>query len=365
MVYLKDRHLLDFLGLDQETTAVYEALLTADAGPAAVSAITGLAESNVHAALAALAEMGLVRRPARGSDDWCAIRPELAFAALVHQHEADMARKYQQLAAAAAAATTVWSARLQHSAGTFEPLQGCADALAEASRLAAQATNEYSLVTPAARRALTALHTNPSALEAAVARGVSVRTLFHDSIRSDRAALPVARRLAVVGAHVRTAPIPPLPLVICDRQVALIPGGQARREAALIIREPAIVAPLLAIFEHSWDAAIPLGARTTPNGRTGPTAAERALLQLLAAGLTDEAAAKRLGVSERTAQRHLKTAMIKLQATSRFQAGHNAAQRGWLSATPDHGNNGRTDQELSRRPGIEHANSVPHPEWAQ
>jgi DNA-binding CsgD family transcriptional regulator len=357
--------LLNFLGLDKKTTTVYEALLAADAGPAALSVITGLAEGDVHAALAALAKLGLVRGPTGASNNWCVIRPELAFTALVHQHEADVARKYQQLAAAAAAATTMWSARLRHGAGTFEPLQCFGDALAEAGRLAEQATSGYSLVTPADHRALTALHSNPSILEAAVARGVSVRALFHDSSRSDRATLLVARRLAVAGAQVRTAPIPPLPLVICDRQAALIPGGHGRREAALIIREPAIVAALQAIFEHSWDAAIPLGARTTSNGQAGPTAAERALLQLLAAGLTDEAAAKRLGVSERTAQRHLKTAMTKLQATSRFQAGHNAAQRGWLSATPDHGNNGRPAQDLSSHPGIAHANSVPHPEWDQ
>lgn len=364
--------MLNFLGFDKNTTAVYEALLTADAGSAAASIITGLAESDVRAALAALAKLGLVRGPVSASDDWRAVRPDQAFAALVHEHEADLARKNHQLAAlraAAAAAATIWSARIEHSGGSFEPLQDCPDALAEAGRLAARATSEYSLITPPGARALTALHSDAPLLEAAVTRSVSVKALFHDSSRSDRAALPVAQRLALAGAHVRTAPIPPLPMVICDREIALIPGGQGRREAALIIREPAIVAGLLAIFDNSWDTAIPLGALTTPDGKTGPTAAERALLQLLAAGLTDEAAAKRLGVSERTAQRHLKTAMTKLEATSRFQAGHNAAQLGWLSATPAHRNNGRATQELSQHPEVVHsianANSTPHPEWDQ
>lgn len=357
--------MLDFLGLDQKTAAVYEVLLVADAGPAEVALTTGLPDSDVHAALCALAGLGLIRGPVSCSGNWRAVRPDLAFAALAHEHEAEVARKHSQLAAAAAAATTAWSARPQHSADSFEQLADWRDALAEAGRLAARSASECSLVTPPDHKVVTALRSGPPVLEAAAGRGVLVRVLFHDSTRSDRAASAAAQRLALAGAQVRTAPIPPLPLVICDRQVALIPAGQGRREAALIIREPAIVAALQTIFDNGWDAAIPLGARTTPDGPTGPTPAERALLTLLAAGLTDEAAAKRLHVSERTAQRHLKNAMTKLQATSRFQAGHNAAERGWLSAIPDHGTYGHPAEELSGNPNSGHANSTPQLEWHQ
>lgn len=51
---------------------------------------------------------------------------------------------------------------------------------------------------------------------------------------------------------------------------------------------------------------------------------------MLAAGLTDEAAAKRLGVSLRTVRRIMAGLMDRLQASSRFEAGLKAAQKGWL-----------------------------------
>ena len=77
-----------------------------------------------------------------------------------------------------------------------------------------------------------------------------------------------------------------------------------------------------------------LGSRqTTERNPRRPgltTADERALLKLLAAGLTDEAVARRLGRSVRTTRSQVAALMVKLGASSRFQAGHKAAERGWL-----------------------------------
>lgn len=58
---------------------------------------------------------------------------------------------------------------------------------------------------------------------------------------------------------------------------------------------------------------------------------ERALLAILATGATDEAAASRLGLSSRTVRRRLRTAMDKLGATSRFQAGYMAGLGGAIA----------------------------------
>lgn len=54
------------------------------------------------------------------------------------------------------------------------------------------------------------------------------------------------------------------------------------------------------------------------------------MLRLLAAGLTDEAVARRLDVSVRTLRRVTADLMERLEARSRFQAGYLAATRGWL-----------------------------------
>lgn len=54
------------------------------------------------------------------------------------------------------------------------------------------------------------------------------------------------------------------------------------------------------------------------------------IVRLLAEGWTDAQVAQRLGVSERTVQRHIRRVMLLLGARSRFQAGVLAAGRGWL-----------------------------------
>lgn len=57
---------------------------------------------------------------------------------------------------------------------------------------------------------------------------------------------------------------------------------------------------------------------------------EIAVLQTLATGVTDEVAAARLGWSPRTLRRRLRSAMDKLGAESRFQAGCVATRGGWV-----------------------------------
>ena len=155
----------------------------------------------------------------------------------------------------------------------------------------------------------------------------------------DPALMTRITRLTGSGAQVRTTQHLPPVLLICDQQAALIlrqptdPG-----QGGLRVRDPAMVASLGAMFATAWDAATPLSA--LPGARdaeaTELTAGERALLRLLAAGLTDESAARQLGISARTVRRQMAALMIKLGAASRFQAGHKAAERGWLSDTgPD------------------------------
>ncbi|MDJ0386171.1 hypothetical protein [Streptomyces sp. G-G2] len=46
--------------------------------------------------------------------------------------------------------------------------------------------------------------------------------------------------------------------------------------------------------------------------------------------MTDEAAARRLGVSQRSVRRRMSALMERLHASSRFEAGLKAAQQGWL-----------------------------------
>lgn len=63
---------------------------------------------------------------------------------------------------------------------------------------------------------------------------------------------------------------------------------------------------------------------------TMPTDDELALLRLLARGFTDEVVAQKLGLTGRTLRRRLRSAMDKLDASSRFEAGYKLALSSWL-----------------------------------
>jgi DNA-binding NarL/FixJ family response regulator len=57
---------------------------------------------------------------------------------------------------------------------------------------------------------------------------------------------------------------------------------------------------------------------------------DRTIITLMAAGATDEAIARRLDLSRRTVVRRIAALLDRLGATTRFQAGVQAAKRGLL-----------------------------------
>jgi len=75
----------------------------------------------------------------------------------------------------------------------------------------------------------------------------------------------------------------------------------------------------------------------TENRPLAPTQDELALLTLMSHGYTDEVIAQKLGLTARTLRRRLRSAMDKLGAASRFEAGYRLARSGWLEAEPGEG----------------------------
>ncbi|WP_234431987.1 helix-turn-helix transcriptional regulator [Streptomyces sp. NRRL S-241] len=166
--------------------------------------------------------------------------------------------------------------------------------------------------------------------EQALARRVGMRVVYQDSPRNDAATLAYAQWTTGLGCQVRTSPSC-RPAWIFDGETALVPIDPAQsRLGALCTTSSGIVASLVALFEQTWETAVPLGADRRQRSEDGITAGERRLLKLLAAGMTDEAVGKRLGVSLHTVRRQMSALMERLDATSRFEAGLKAAQRGWL-----------------------------------
>jgi DNA-binding CsgD family transcriptional regulator len=167
-------------------------------------------------------------------------------------------------------------------------------------------------------------------------RGKSVVTVYLDSVRNDPATLGYARWLTEHGGAVRTTPTLPVRMVLFDREIALVPiDPENTRRGAVQLTGAGIITALVTLFEQVWTMAVPLGdeSRHVDDELTGQ---ERELLRLLAQGLTDEVAARKLGISLRTERRMMASIMDRLGAHSRFEAGLRANERRWLSPLSGH-----------------------------
>jgi DNA-binding transcriptional ArsR family regulator len=143
-----------------------------------------------------------------------------------------------------------------------------------------------------------ALHEAPDALRLRVDEGEEVR-LIDD--------LPT--RLFVIGS---THAVVPEPLGYAD-------------SPRLLVRQGSLVAALALLFELYWEKAVPVSELSEPHD------AERSfLVRQLQAGAKDEQIARIMGISLRTVRRRISQLMIDLGADTRFQAGAEAARRGWL-----------------------------------
>ncbi|MFE5539398.1 hypothetical protein ACFQ78_27090 [Streptomyces sp. NPDC056519] len=166
-----------------------------------------------------------------------------------------------------------------------------------------------------------------------LARGVTVRTVTDR--RGNRFPEWAEELVALteLGLQARIGPRLPTRLVLVDRRTCLLPpsrsDGDGADGAALVFGASLLHRAALPLFESLW-------ARATPVGRPdGPlTADQRELLGLLASGLKDESIARRLGVHVHTARRRISRMLEDLDADTRFQAGVQAAIRGWLHPAP-------------------------------
>jgi DNA-binding CsgD family transcriptional regulator len=182
----------------------------------------------------------------------------------------------------------------------------------------------------------------PAAMEEAIRRdrqllerGVSIRTLYHHTARFNAPSQAYVSIASGLGAQYRTAHSLFGRLIVFDCATAFVPLRDGSL-GAVIIREPNTVAYLCDIFEQAWEIAEPFADAASEGLERVSKEIHETIILLLAAGLKDEAIARRLGMSLRTARRHIAEIMQELNAASRFQAGVAAAQKG-LHVPPEDG----------------------------
>jgi DNA-binding CsgD family transcriptional regulator/sugar-specific transcriptional regulator TrmB len=329
-------HVLQALGLGQDAEDLYQAMLKAPSlGIAELCERLALPEHRVRAALDELVRSTLLRESRDTPGQLRVVSPDVGLAALLRRQEADLARRQQELAESKArvAETVAEYADLQENGEERESqrLVGLDAIQGRLEILAQEMTEECLSVMSGGGHSQASLAAARPLDQAALDRGLTLRSLYQDSARNDPTTWSYARWMTEAGGQVRTAPVLPPRMLIFDRTTAVVPIDPTNtRLGALCTREPAIVAALTAVYEQAWATAVPLGTQAGADTSTGLTPLDRELLALLGTGMTDEAASNRLGVSARTVRRQMAALMERLNATSRFEAGLKAAQKGWL-----------------------------------
>jgi DNA-binding CsgD family transcriptional regulator len=159
----------------------------------------------------------------------------------------------------------------------------------------------------------------------AIAGGLSSRAIYpvravHDAPQT------LAARVAV-GEQIRVLPDVPSRLLVIGDSHAVLPEPLGYADVPLsIVRQQGVVEAMAQWFELLWERAV----APSLDENAPPLDLRGFLLQQLAAGAHDEQIARMLGISLRTVRRRVADLMSELGADSRFQAGVEAARRGWL-----------------------------------
>lgn len=111
-------------------------------------------------------------------------------------------------------------------------------------------------------------------------------------------------------------------LVIADGELAMVKLNGT--PGSLVLRPP-LVALAQELFDVTWRAARPFA-----RAESALDPDDQQLLQLMIAGLTDQAMAHQLQCSARTVQRRLRQLMTRADASSRLALGWHALRNGWV-----------------------------------
>lgn len=323
--------MLDAIGLSAGAETVYLAMLSApQLDVPQLAAHVGLPLETVRVALDELIDMSLIAHSGEGLRT---VGPTLGLSSLIARAEAEVAEKQRQLAATRTAVMSLAAAHEQARdreqvtkwAGV-DAVRGRMEELVAATTVECVSLNPNMAQTPDAKAA--SRPQNERLLE----RGVAIRAVYQDSHRHTPALQEYAAWMAELGGEIRTAPTIPMLLVVYDRRTALLPIDPFdSSKGAQEVHAPGIVAAVYGLFNQVWSTATPTG-RAPEIDDDGLDPQLRELIRLLAAGSTDEMAARKMGLSARTIKRKSAELMERLDARSRFQAGVIAAQRGWIDA---------------------------------
>jgi DNA-binding CsgD family transcriptional regulator len=326
--------LTELIGVDGISYLIYRTLLgNPSLHVPEIAEQLNLDKEVVHGALDKLADHTMVYSTTE--TDIVPLHPDVGIGARLHQREVELRAQQMQLAAARAAVADLsmvyTDARKRASETTgLELLEDIGTIRARLAKMAERAKFEVLTFAPGGKHSPESLEASRPLDQRTLQRSVRVRTVYLESIRNDRVTADYVKWLAEMGAEVRTIHTLPVRMLIADRSVALLPvDPEDSQRGAVILRAKGAITALVSLFEAVWEQGTSIGC-PAPVRLDGPSPQDLELLKLLAAGLTDEMAARRMGLSLRTVRRLMAEIMKKLGARSRFEAGILASRHGWL-----------------------------------
>lgn len=316
--------MLDALGISPSEEKVYRALIASpEATVAAVAEATALPAARVRKLLASLETKGLVSRTPGKRSRYLPAPPAVAWEVLIQQRQAELDRARLL---ASEFDQEFRSASRTRSADLVEVVTGRDAVGRRFEQLLRLATEELIAFD---KPPYVAHPYGPSGVEEeALERGVKFRVIY------DRDALAFEGKMGSIqsgirhGEEARTTQVP-MKLIISDRRVALLPislHDPQLTDSALLVYTSSLLDALVALWGTFWESAIPLGQTHDIESREGETLPleerESQTVDLLLAGLKQEAIARQLGVSRTTVARDIAALLEKLHAPTRFQAGY-------------------------------------------
>ncbi len=158
-------------------------------------------------------------------------------------------------------------------------------------------------------------------------RGAKMRTLYQHSARRSSVTHKYVSAVTARGAEVRTLDEFFNRMILVDRRVAVIPYAE-EFGVAVLVREPALVAYLVDIFERSWERGRPFTNRETSLMKDIAAEQRAMTMRMLIEGHSDPVSAKRLGVSPRTYAGYVADLKAEYDADTRFQLGYTMGRMG-------------------------------------
>lgn len=324
--------MLERLGVSPEAESIYWAMLEhPDWGVEELAVGLNTTETAVHDALSALADQALVQPSWNHPGSLRAVSPQVGLFALLERTEQRIRAQQDSFETTRAMVMALAAGhddnRKRDEIIRLEGLDAVRDRLAA---LAQSAMSECLTFTTGSALTPAAIESGKALNKQVLDRGVIIRNVYQQSVLNDRATLDYARWMAASGGRSRTTPIVPMRLTIIDRTTALVPIDPSdSRRGALEVRGNGLVDALCLLFDVVWEQGVPFGEAPAIN-QQGLSDLETAVLGLLRSGQTDVGIGHRLGLSERTVRRIVSDLMKRLDATSRFQAGYEAALRDWV-----------------------------------